>query len=638
MSESRAPGGTDDGEAARDVPPFATSHAPRRTVSLRARAALDLALEAACVVLLLGAVGLAFLQVVLRYLFDAALPWPEEVANWLFCWSVMLGMALATGRDAHISIDLTGRLLPQGLQGPHRGIVRAVMVAGSAALAVHGLDYIGRVFQFSPALQLPMTYFFLAVPVGAALNIAYLAWPRAGERLGACLLWTLAGIALYLAVRYGAPLAFSTKAIASVLVVVGLALIALGVPIAFALVFGAFAAFSPANPLLLVTIPQNVGASLNSFTLLAIPFFIMAAAVMNAGGITPRLVALATTLVGHLRGGLGQVNVLTNVLLAGISGSSTADASTVAKLLVPEMHKRGYDRAFGSALTAASSTIANLIPPGLGLIIYAALASVSVGALFVATIVPGLLVAAALMLTTYVISRRRGFGGDVARATARQRLHAALLAIPALILPVVIVGGVRFGAFTATEAGAVAFVYAVLCGAFLYRELTPGTWLAAMREGMFDTVVIVVIIAAAAPFAWVLAFERVPQTIAATLKGLVENPIALLLAINVFLLVVGLFMEMIAAMVILVPILVPIVVAAGIDPVHFGIVIVMNLVLGALTPPLGVLVFTTARVGQADVVATFRAIMPFIAVLLVVLALVTYLPALTLTAVGLFGP
>jgi tripartite ATP-independent transporter DctM subunit len=381
-----------------------------------------------------------------------------------------------------------------------------------------------------------------------------------------------------------------------------------------------------------------MAASLNSFTLLAIPFFVLAAAAMNAGGITPRLVDLAVKLVGHLRGGLGQANVVTNTMLAGVSGSSTADASTIAKLLVPEMARRGYDRPFGSALTAAASTLANLIPPSLGLIIYAALASVSVGALFVATVVPGLLVAAALMATVWLMSVRRGYGGDIVRATGRERLSALSLAVPALILPLIIVMGVRFGVFTATEAGVIAFVYAILCGALLYRKLTVAGLVAAVREAMFDTVVIVAIIAAAAPFAWVLAYEQVPQKIALALGALVENLWMLLLAINLFLLAVGLFMEMIAALVILVPILVPLVKAAGMDPVQFGIVIILNLVIGALTPPLGVLVFTTARVGGADLGKTFRAVLPFIAAMLAVLALVSYVPAVTLAPLRWFGP
>ena len=515
---------------------------------------------------------------------------------------------------------------------------RAVMAAASIMLVMHGWDYVSRAISASPALQWPMKYFFLAVPVGGALNLFFLFWPRPGRGVFQGIAVLGGGLALYLAIRYGASSVYGESGSAIVLVLVGIVSIIIGVPVAFALAFGAFAAFAAFNQILLVTISQNMGAALNSFTLLAIPFFILAAAVMNAGGITPRLVDLAMQLVGHLRGGLGQANVITNTMLAGISGSSTADASTIAKLLVPEMAKRGYGRPFSAALTAACATLANLIPPSLGLIIYAALASVSVGALFVATIVPGLMVAASLMLAVYVLSRLRGYGGDMPKASLRQRMTSLGLAIPALILPVIIVGGVRFGMFTATEAGAIAFLYALLCGALLYRKLTPSNLLAAIRESVFDTVVIVVIIAAAAPFAWVLAFEQVPQKIAQELSGLVATPVLLMLAINVFLLVVGLFMEMIASLVILVPILVPLVIAAGIDPIHFGIVIVMNLVIGALTPPLGVLVFTTARVGGANQTETFKAIIPLILTLTGILLLVTYVPGFTLLPVKWLGP
>ena len=401
---------------------------------------------------------------------------------------------------------------------------------------------------------------------------------------------------------------------------------------------GAFAAFAPLGDMMLIIVTQNLASSLNSFTLLAIPFFILAAAVMNVGGITVKLVDLATHLVGHLRGGLGQANVVTNTMMAGVSGSSSADASAIAKLLVPEMEKRGYAREFSCALTSASSTLANLIPPSLGLIIYAALASVSVGALFVATVIPGLLAATALATVVYVISRRRGYGADIQRSTARERLSAFASAIPALLLPVVIVGGVRFGVFTATEAGAMAFIFAILCGALVYRKLTTENFADAVREATFDTVAVAIIIAAAAPFAWVLAAEQVPQKIAASMGALSSNPVVLLLLINLFLIVVGLFMEMIAALVILVPILVPLVIAAGYDPIQFGIVLVFNLVIGALTPPMGMLVFITARVGKADVTAVFRSILPFIGALLIVLMLITFVPALSLGPLRWFGP
>jgi tripartite ATP-independent transporter DctM subunit len=595
-------------------------------------------LEAASIGLMLVAVGVASLQVTLRYAFNSGLPWPEELATWVFGWAVFLGMAVATRREAHISIDVVLRLLGPRSRAAFEFFGHAVVAACSVMLMIHGYDYMSRVISASPALQLPMKFFFLAVPVGGFFNLFFLLWPKAGRSFVTGAGVVGAGLALYAAVRWGGPLIYDQETSGIVLVLFGVVSIAIGVPVAFALSFGTFAAFAPFGPMLMMTISQNMAASLNSFTLLAIPFFILAAAVMNAGGITPRLVDLAMQLVGHLRGGLGQANVVTNTMLAGISGSSTADASTIAKLLVPEMAARGYSRPFASALTAAAATIANLIPPSLGLIVYAALASVSVGALFVATIIPGLMASAALMITVWVISRARGYGGDIPKATLEQRMTSLGLAIPALILPALIVGGVRFGVFTATEAGAIAFLYALFCGSLLYRKLTVANLVAAIRESVFDTAVIVVIIAAAAPFAWVLAFEQVPQTIAEHLAVLVERPWLLMLAINGFLLVVGLFMEMIASMVILVPILVPLVVAAGFDPIQFGVVLVINLVIGALTPPLGVLVFTTARVGGANQTETFKAITPFTLALIVVLMLVTFVPAFTLLPVALLGP
>lgn len=600
--------------------------------------AVDRIVETICVTLTLIAVVVACLQVTLRYVFNSGLPWPEEVATWAFCWAVFLGMGLATGRDAHIAIDTVPRLLSPRHRAALIFFNNAVVAAASLMLVVHGYEYVWRAIAASPAMQWPMKYYFLAVPVGGALNLFFLVWPKPGRTLAHGLSIVAAGFAIYLAVRYAAPYLYGESGSAIVLNLVGLVLIMLGVPIAFAMAFGAFAAFAPFAKILLVTISQNMAASLDSFTLLAIPFFILAAAVMNTGGITPRLVDLAVQLVGHLRGGLGQANVIANTFLAGISGSSTADASTIAKLMVPEMEKRGYDRPFSAALTASAATLANMIPPSLGLIVYAALASVSVGALFVATIVPGLMIAGALMITVYVMSRKRGYGGDVPKASARQRLHSLALALPALTLPLIIVMGVRFGVFTATEAGAIAFFYAILCGFFLYRKLTASNLLAAIREAVFDTVLIVVIIATAAPFAWVLAYERVPQQIAMSLGALVDNPWLLMLVLNIFLLIVGLFMEMIASLVILVPILVPLVVAAGIDPIHFGIIIVLNMVIGALTPPLGVLVFTTARVGGADQAATFKAVIPFTLVLIVVMMLIAYVPAFTMLPVKLFGP
>ena len=599
---------------------------------------VDGIVEAICVVLMLGALVIAITQVVLRYVFHSGLPWAEEVAIWAFCWAIFLGMGLATGRNAHIAIDTLPNALPPRARAAVDFFNQMVIVASSIMLVIHGSEYVAKAIAASPALQMPMRFYFLAVPVGGALNLFFLLWPRPGRTLVQGLAIIAAGAVLYVAIRYGAGYVYGESSSAWVLNIVGLVLIILGAPIAFAMAFGAFAAFAPFAQILLVTISQNMAASVSSFYLLAIPFFILAAAVMNAGGITPRLVNVAVKLVGHFRGGLGQANVVTNTLLAGISGSSTADASTVAKLMVPEMEKRGYDRPFSAALTASGATLANMLPPSLGLIVYAALAQVSVGSLFVATIVPGLMIAAALMLTVYVMSLKRGYGGDMPKASLQERLGALWVAIPALLLPLIIVMGVRFGAFTATEAGAIAFFYAILCGVFIYRQLNLRNFISSIRESVIDTIVIVVIIAAAAPFAWVLAYERVPQQIAQSMAVLVENPLLLMLVLNIFLLAVGLFMEMIASLVILVPILVPLILAAGIDPIHFGIIIVLNMVIGALTPPLGVLIFTTARVGGADQGATMKAAIPFMFVLIAVMLIIAYFPAVTLMPLEWFGP
>ena len=604
----------------------------------RVYSTLDRALEAVAVLLTLVATCVVVLQVFCRYVLNASLPWPEELAQFLFVWAVFLGLALLTGRHRHIAISLVVPRLPARWQEAHSVFLRVIAAAACVVLVIHGIDFMNRTLQVLPALRVPLKYMFMAVPVGGAVALVLLTAPLPGRAWWSGVATLVAGLALYYALREGGHALFSGSASTGILMAVSLVLIFAEVPIVFALVLGSFAGLTPLPPLMLVTITQNMSGALNSFTLLAIPFFILAAAVMNAGGITVRIVDLAVSLVGHLRGGLGQANIVTNVLLAGVSGSSTADASATAKLLVPQMERHGYDRAFGCALTAAASTLANMIPPGLGLIIYAALASVSVGALFVGTIVPGLMVAAALSLVVWVISIRRGYGGQSVRATGRERGRAFLMATPALCLPVLIVGGVRFGIFTATEAGAIAFVFALACGALVYRGLTRANLTAAFREAVEDTVAVAVIIAAASPFAWILTFEQAPQKIAAWLGALSGDAFVLLLLINLFLLFVGLFIEMIAALVVLVPILVPVVMAAGVDPLQFGIVMVMNLVIGALTPPLGVLVFTTARVGGAPSSAVFRAILPFIGMQLVVLVLVTLIPQITLLPIRWFGP
>lgn len=600
---------------------------------------VDRFIETAVVLTLLGCCLLAVTQVIFRYGLNNSLPWPEEVARFGFVWVVFLGMPMAVLRDNHLRIDLIDKLTTS-FGSRFSIMLRVVFVAAACfALAHHGFELVTRSMGFTPALRMPIGWLYAAVPVGAVLSIIFLilAPPKALPDWSGIPLCCL-GYGIYYA--FVGPLVPIIGAIdsATMLVIVALVLVLLGVPIGFSMVISVLAAFAGQPPLLLVTITQNMSSTVDSFTLMAIPFFITAAAVMNAGGITERLIGLAGHFVGHLRAGLGQVNILTSVMLGGVSGSSMADAGSTAKILVPEMEKDGYPRAFSCALTSASSVLSNLIPPSLGLIIYGALASVSVGALFVATIIPGVLVAFALSVTLYLISLRSGYGAMAPRSSASIRWRAFLLALPALALPVIIVGGVRFGVFTATEAGAMAFVYAIFCGLVFYRMLTLGRFVSALREAVQDTVIVMFVVAAASPFAWILASQQVPQTVGAALAGMANSPEMLMLLIILLMLFIGLFMEMIAAMVIMVPIFVPVILAAGIDPVQFGIVVVISLVIGALTPPLGMLIFTTARIGQISPTYVFRAVLPFLVALVGVLFLVAFVPVLSIGLVGLIGP
>lgn len=606
----------------------------------RVAGAIDLSVEAVSAALLVATVAIAFIQVVFRYLLNSALSWPEEMARFAFVWFVFLAAAGVTRRSRHIAVDLLPRALGPAALRVHACAARVVSSAVAVFLLVYGADLVLKSTYVSPALEWPYTYLYLAVPTGAALSLALLALePVPGFLRG----WSgmaavLGGLAVYVALEAAARTdAMRALGVVWPLVILALGLMLLGIPIVDALIFGTFVAFVPQGELALLPVPQGLTNALD-YLLLAIPFFMLAAGLMNVGGITERLVAFAATLVGHFRGGLGHVNVLTNTLMGGVSGSSTADAAAIAKTMVPAMERRGYPKPFGVALTSAASILANMIPPSLGLIIYGALAATSVGALFVATIVPGMLMALALSVVVHVECLRRGIGEHGERTSWALRGEAAARAVPALVLPLVIVGGIRYGVFSATEAGAVAALYSVLCGTLVYRAADGGALLRALRDALAETATVMVIIAASAPFAFALIIEQVPQTLAGAMGALAGNWLVLLAVLNIFLLFVGLAMEMIASMVILVPLLVPILKAANVDLVHFGVVIVANLCIGALTPPLAVLVFTAARVTDTPIHLAYRACRPFMIGLLVWLAVITFVPALSLAPVRLFGP
>ncbi|MCV6574764.1 MAG: TRAP transporter large permease [Cohaesibacter sp.] len=407
-----------------------------------------------------------------------------------------------------------------------------------------------------------------------------------------------------------------------------LILMLLRVPIAFALALSSFAyiLYAGLPPVLLM---HNMVNGMDSFPLLSIPFFILAGALMNSSGITARIFGFARAIVGWMHGGLGHVNIGASVVFAGMSGAAVADAGGLGSIEIKAMREAGYDDDFSVGVTAASSTIGPIIPPSLPLVIFGVMASVSIGKLFVAGIIPGLLMALSLSAMVWWMSRKRNYPCDEAfnPLTVVQRFKAAFLP---LMTPVIIVGGIVSGAFTPTEAAIGAAAYALFLGVAIYRSLTYKKLLVISLETIETTASIMMIVGAATAFAWILTANQVAVHFSEFVLGFTDNKAVVLLLIMAVVLVVGLFMETIAAISILVPVLMPIAAQFGIDPVHLGIIVILNLMLGLLTPPVGMVLFVLARVSKVPFEQCVRATIPFLIPLLLVLLLLTFIPSLTL--------
>lgn len=405
-----------------------------------------------------------------------------------------------------------------------------------------------------------------------------------------------------------------------------IALVLLGVPFAFAILGTLTVLMSTGDlPYHIRIVSQQFFGGMESFPLLAIPLFILAGELMNEAGITHRIINLATAIVGRMKAGLAHVNIWASVIFAGLSGSAIADTSALGRVFVPAMEKEGYPRDFAAALTAASSVIGPIIPPSIPVIIYALTVSgVSVPGLFLAGIVPGLLLALGLSFYVYF------FAGDLGAAKTKKqsRRHALLHGLLPALMPVFVVGAILAGIVTPTEAAAFAVVYALILGVVLYRNIKlvnlPGIFARAMR----DSAVIMVIMGAVAAANWVLTFERVPNMLTEWALMSIDTQWTFLIAVILLLLVVGLFLEGIAAILVLVPILHPIAMALGIDPLHFGIIVIFNLMMGLITPPMGLCLFVADSVSGVGMGAIIRRILPMLAVQFLVLLLITFVPTL----------
>lgn len=415
-----------------------------------------------------------------------------------------------------------------------------------------------------------------------------------------------------------------------------LVLLFLKVPVFVSIIAGSVAYFFLNPDINAMILAQRVSSAIQSTSLLAVPFFVCAGVFMNYSGVTRRIMALCDVLTGRMWGGLAQVNVLLSTMMGGLSGSSLADAAMEARMLVPEMEKKGMSKEFSSVVTAASAMITPLIPPGIAMILFGSLANLSVGKLFVSGIGVGLLLCIGEMITVSIISRKRGYA-----PTRKERLHWKQVvpvlkqAILPLILPVVIIGGIRIGAFTATEAGTVAVVYSIFLG-LLYKEIDWNTIVKGLKETVISTAGIMMIIGAASALSWVLTKERIPQSITELMLQVTDNKYVFLLLCNLFLLFVGMFIEGNAAMIVLVPLLYPIATGTyGIDGIQFAMMFIFNMAIGSLSPPMGTLMFVVCNETKCKLSTFIKESIPFYIVLLVELFLFATVPVLTTGLVDL---
>jgi len=406
------------------------------------------------------------------------------------------------------------------------------------------------------------------------------------------------------------------------------ALILLGLPIAVAMGLTAvvfFVALGETHALTML--PARMYSSTTGFTLLAIPFFILVGVLMNTGGMTSRMFHLAQCLVGHIRGGLAHVNVVNSMIFAGMSGAAVADAAGIGMVEMQAMTKAGFDRRFAAAVTAASSTIGPIIPPSIPFVIFGSMTGTSVGRLFLGGFLPGVVMGSALMVTIYLIAGRRGYPRE-RRAGWGELLTATGQCWSALLCPAIIIGGILAGIFTPTEASVVAAVYALIITLLVYREIRPADLPRILWETVQHTIRVMFIISAAGIFGWLLIHQRVPEAVIQGLMAVSDNKWVLLLIINVILLLLGCFMEGISIMLLTIPIFMPLITRVGIDPVHFGVLMTLNLMVGLLTPPVGMVLYAVASVGGVPLWELADELKWHILALLVALGLITYIPGL----------
>lgn len=409
----------------------------------------------------------------------------------------------------------------------------------------------------------------------------------------------------------------------------------IGVPVSYSLGLSCLIYFI-GNDIPLIAFAQKMYSGLDSFTLLCIPGFILAGNLMNEGGLTKKIIAFSKALVGHIRGGVGMSNIVASMVFAGISGTALADVASIGNIMIPAMKKEGYDPKYAVAISASSSLVGPIIPPSLPMIILGTLTGLSVGKLFVAGILPGIMLGVGMMLIVYIIAKKGNYPIQK-RSTLKESIKSFVNGIWSIIMVFIILFGILGGFFTPTEASIVAVLYALLVGIFIYKQLNLSNIFVIIKDSIKTTAGIMLLVGFANIFAWILATENIPQLIATSLLSVTSNKIIILLLVNIVFLFAGMFLETISALLILVPVLLKVVTAVGVDPIQFGLIAVLNLVIGLTTPPVGVCLFVASDIGKVPLTQSIRGLIPFFIWMMIVLLSVTYIPAITLWLPSLLG-
>jgi tripartite ATP-independent transporter DctM subunit len=583
--------------------------------------------------LLIGVLAaLVSFQVFARYVLNDTPPWSEELCRYLFVWVSFLGACVALRRTSHLGVDSVVVRLPPGARELVRHAVTAVVAAFAAIMVWQGLELVPEMAsQRSPSMGISLQYLFIVMPIAGAimlfLQVRELgrAWASPRVRTGIAIV-VIAAVAIGLTGRF---VEVSPPVALVALLAVMIVLIAVHTPIAFAVGISCVVYVLLRGDIPLIVVPHRMMGGMDSFLLLALPLFVLAGELMNTGGITERLVGFARALVGHIRGGLGMTTVVSEYMFSGISGSSAADVSAVGSLLIPSMTRAGYRPELAVSIVAAASAMGVLVPPCLMMVVLASLTDLSIAALFMAGFLPAAAMGVLLVGLIYFQAWRENLPRE-RRASAQAVIRASARGILPLLAPVIILGGILGGIVTPTEAAVLAVLYALVLGLVIYREIRPRDLMPILINTASLTGMVMLLVGTASVLSWIFASQGLPKLIADLLLGLSSDPNLLLLITILVFVPLGAVLEGVPAMIILVPVFFPIIAKFGIDPLHYGVLIVAALGLGLFLPPFGVGFFIACALGHTSVESAAKAYLPYLAALLIGLLLVAFVPWITL--------